>query len=115
MRISKSIIFLFISIFLLIQKLDAETCLPTTRRVDWKKAGLLPDTDFSVDNWIYIDDYSGTDYEKIMSAISDANNQSGNSIIYFQSPDYHINSTINGTHCLGSKICIHIILLFLQF
>ena len=88
-------ILLFYFVMLQSTNLFADSCLPDSRRVDWTKAGLLPDTDHSVDHWIYIDEYSGTDYEKINSALSDANNQSGNSIIYFQSPEYHINQKID--------------------
>ncbi|MBN2279642.1 MAG: T9SS type A sorting domain-containing protein [Candidatus Marinimicrobia bacterium] len=103
MRITK---LLCITLFLLlvsVVKLSADSCLPDSRRVDWKKSGLLPDTDFSVDNWIYVNDYTGSDYNKILAAITNANQQPGNTIIYFQSQSYHITAKIDITPLQKNK------------
>jgi hypothetical protein len=64
--------------------------IPESRLVNWKNAGLLPQTPLRADNLINITDYAGSDYDKIVNAINDANN--------LPAGTYSINSTISITN-----------------
>jgi hypothetical protein len=72
--------------------------IPESRLVNWKNAGLLPQTPLRADNLINITDYAGSDYDKIVNAVSDANNLPGTTIIYLPAGTYSINSTISITN-----------------
>ena len=57
--------------------------ISASRLVNWSNAGLLPETPDRADNVININEYNtGSDYDKIVNAISDANNLPGTTIIY---------------------------------
>ncbi len=80
-----------------VQQLLADSCLPKERRIDWSVAGLLQLPQESIEHWIYVDDYSGSDYEKIIQAIKAADKQIGTTAIYFQSLLYQIDRPITIT------------------
>lgn len=79
-------------------------CIPSSRIVDWSNAGLLSETPDKADNVININDYSGSDYDKIVNAIIDANGLPGMTIIYFQSGTYIIEGTVNISNVKESGI-----------
>ena len=90
-NIQKFLLMLFV--IFMTNNLFANNCFPEVRLVNWNNAGNFT-ANFSFENWIFVDDFTGSDYEKIMEAISVANNQSGGSVIFFESDVYHVNSTI---------------------
>lgn len=73
-------------------------CISSSRIVDWSNVGLLSETPNTADNVININDYSGSDYDKIVNAVSDTNNLPGATIIYLPAGTYSINSTISITN-----------------
>jgi len=67
-----------------------------SRLVNWSNAGLLSDTPVTADNVVNINEYpTGSDYNKIVNAINDANNLPGTTIIYFPAGTYTIDNTIS--------------------
>jgi len=48
-------------------------CVPESRRVNWQNAGLYEEPNNIAGNVINIQSYSGSDYNKIVAAINDAN------------------------------------------
>lgn len=69
--------------------------VPSSCLVDWSNAGLLPGSIQEANNIVSIADYSGSAYQKFMSAISAANNLPGATLIYIPAGTYTINQTIN--------------------
>ena len=69
--------------------------IPSDCQIDWRVAGLLPNTPSAADNIYNIDDESGNDDERIASALLKAKNASGTSIIYFPSRNYCFTKPIN--------------------
>lgn len=55
-------------------------CISSSRIVDWSNVGLLSETPNTADNVINNNNYSGSDYDKIVAAINDANYLSGMNI-----------------------------------
>ncbi|MBC8395450.1 MAG: right-handed parallel beta-helix repeat-containing protein, partial [Candidatus Marinimicrobia bacterium] len=67
-----------------------------SRLVNWSNAGLLSDTPVTADNVVNINEYpTGSDYNKIVNAINDANNLPGTTIIYFPAGTYTLDNTIS--------------------
>ncbi len=62
--------------------------IPITRVVDWSNVGLYSDLPPVAENIININDYTGSDNDKIDSALSDAKDMSGYTIIYFPADIY---------------------------
>lgn len=91
---SQNILKIFFIFTLIFGEISAQECLPDSRSINWKYAGLQNEEIISPDNWIFIDQLEGSDTEKLTSAIDSANILQGNTIIYFQSESYRITSTI---------------------
>jgi len=79
-------------------------CIPESRRVNWQNAGLYEEPNNTADNVININSYSGTDYNKIVAAINDANLLPGMTIIYFPAGTYTIGNAINISNVKDSGI-----------
>ncbi|HOD62245.1 MAG TPA: hypothetical protein PKG96_09125 [Bacilli bacterium] len=79
-------------------------CIPESRRVDWQNAGLFEEPNSFADNVINVNSYSGSDYNKIVAAINDANLLPGMTIIYFPAGTYTIGNTINISNVKDSGI-----------
>lgn len=84
---------LTISIFVFIQ-LEANNDIPSARKVDWSKAGLYFKPEERIENWINVENYSGNDYDKIMSAIDDARKNSSPTVIYLPAENYTFTQAI---------------------
>jgi len=74
--------------------LYSNNAFPERRIVNWKKAGLYSDYKEVADNWINMEDYSGSDNQKILNAIEDAAQLTGQTVIYFPKPNYNFTQTI---------------------
>jgi len=79
-------------------------CIPESRRVNWQNAGLFEEPKNVADNVINVNSYSGSDYNKIVAAINDANLLPGMTIIYFPPGTYTIDNTINISNVKDSGI-----------
>jgi hypothetical protein len=79
---------------------DGTNHIPSSYRIDWTNAGLLPYTPSKADHILNVTDYGALpndgqdDFDAINNAIMDAGNLSGVSIIYFPSGHYTILASI---------------------
>ncbi|NQT26887.1 hypothetical protein HQ585_16140, partial [candidate division KSB1 bacterium] len=94
-------IILCLAIFLIEIQLVAQTvpCIPADRRVDWSNAGLLPNTAVTAEAVIHVDDYTGTDDQRVNFALSEArsyhqSNPNHLVIIHFSPRNYYFSNTI---------------------
>ena len=67
--------------------------IPAERKVDWKKAGLYSNNK-QMNNWINVEDYTGTDYNRIKKAIDEALQLKGTTVIYLPKKNYRIDKTL---------------------
>ena len=94
-----SILFLFITIIYG----QSVPYVSGSRLVDWSNAGLYEDSPGIADHIISISS-SGSIATQIETALSQANSQTGTTIIYFPEGTYNISSTINISNCKKSGI-----------
>jgi len=72
LRICCVFIILFISNKMTLSQYGSP-CISSSRIVDWSNVGFLSETPNTADNVINNNNYSGSDYDKIVAAINDAN------------------------------------------
>jgi hypothetical protein len=89
--IVKSVIILSI---LFLSILYSNNGFPEHRIVNWNKAGLYSEYEEKADSWLNIEDYAGTDDQKILNAIEDASQLNGQTVIYFPEPNYTFTRTV---------------------
>lgn len=81
--------------------------IPASYQAEWYKAGLLPNSPTQANNIFDVTNYGAipndglNDFNAVESALNDAQNAQGLSIIYFPSNTYNINSPINVTTSNG--------------
>ena len=85
---------MFTLILFLIQSALGQFLIPKEARIDWPDAGLIKPVS-TADTVININDYKGSDDEKIVQALKDAKRLSGITIIYFPAGIYSFSKPIN--------------------
>lgn len=90
--------FSFLLVMVVVVSSQTVPYVDSSRLVDWSNAGLLPETPVRADNVLNINDYTGSDYDKIVNAITEANSLPGTTIIYFPTGTYTVDNTVSITN-----------------
>lgn len=88
-------LFLFINTNVQSQILyNDEGYIPQSCQVEWTNAGLLASTPIVADNVFNVNDYSGSDNDRIHAALNDARVAAGTSIVYIPAGTYQVTTPI---------------------